>query len=124
LSLNAPLRGVFCYKTIKISYNSMWIFNLTAPYQFRCIPRGYNSGVITFFLRDETKDITHEISVTGVYYQNNVLILVFSVPIMTEGQSFEVTINEDDNLIYRGKAYATAQTDLENFELNKGVLKV
>jgi len=46
----------------------MWIFNLTAPYQFRCIPRGYNSGVITFFLRDETKDITHEISVTGVYY--------------------------------------------------------
>ena len=102
----------------------MWIFNLTAPYQFRCIPRGYNSGAITFFLRDETKDITHEISVTGVYYQNNVLILVFSVPIMTEGQSFEVTINEDDNLIYRGKAYATAQTDLENFELNKGVLKV
>lgn len=102
----------------------MWIFNLTAPYQFRCIPRGYNSGVITFFLRDETKDITHEISATGVYYQNNVLILVFSVPIMTEGQSFEVTINEDDNLIYRGKAYATSQTDLENFELNKGVLKV
>jgi hypothetical protein len=50
--------------------------------------------------------------------------LVFSVPIMTEGQSFEVTINENDNLIYRGKAYATAQTDLENFELNKGVLKV
>ena len=102
----------------------MWIFNLTAPYQFRCIPRGYNSGVITFFLRDETKDITHEISVTGVYYQNNVLVLVFDEPIMTEGQSFEVTINEDDNLIYRGKAYATSQTDLENFELNNGVLKV
>ena len=102
----------------------MWIFNLTAPYQFKCIPRGYNSGIITFLLRDETRDITHEIAVTGVYYQNNVLVLVFDEPIMKEGQSFEVTINENDNLIYRGKAYATAQTDLENFELNNGVLKV
>ncbi len=102
----------------------MWIFNLTAPYQFKCIPRGYNSGVITFFLRDELKDITHEIAVTGVYYQNGVLILIFNDYIMKEGQSFEIVINENDELIYRGKAFATAQTDLENFELNNGVLKV
>jgi hypothetical protein len=102
----------------------MWIFNLTAPYQFKCIPRGYNSGVITFFLRDELKDITYEIEVTGVYYQNGVLILIFDDYIMKEGQSFEIVINENDELIYRGKAFATAQTDLENFELNKGVLKV
>jgi hypothetical protein len=102
----------------------MWIFNLTAPYQFKCIPRGYNSGVITFFLRDELKDITHEIEVTSVYYQNGVLVLIFDDYIMKEGQSFEIVINENDELIYRGKAFATAQTDLENFELNKGVLKV
>jgi hypothetical protein len=102
----------------------MWIFNLTAPYQFKCIPRGYNSGVITFFLRDELKDITYEIEVTGVYYQNGVLVLIFNDYIMKEGQSFEIVINENDELIYRGKAFATAQTDLENFELNKGVLKV
>lgn len=102
----------------------MWTFNLTAPYQFRCIPRGYNSGEITFFLRDETRDITHEIQTNGVYYQNNVLVLIFDEPILKEGQSFEVTINENDQLIYRGKAYATAQTDLENYELNNGVLKV
>jgi hypothetical protein len=102
----------------------MWIFNLTAPYQFRCIPREYNSGIITFLLRNESNDVTQEIDVTGTYYQNNVLILIFNAPILKEGQSFEVTINEDDNLIYRGKAYATIQTDLENFELNKGVLKV
>lgn len=102
----------------------MWIFSLTAPYQFRCIPREYNSGIITFLLRNEGNDLTQEIDVTGVYYQNNVLVLTFDVPILKEGQSFEVTINENDNLIYRGKAYSTAQTDLENFELNKGVLKV
>ena len=102
----------------------MWIFNLTAPYQFKCIPRGYNSGIIKFFLRDELRDITHEINISSVYYQNSVLILLFNEPIFKEGQSFEVIINENDVLIYRGKAFATAQTDLENFELNNGVLKI
>jgi hypothetical protein len=102
----------------------MWIFNLTAPYQFKCIPRNYNGGVLTFFLRDELRDIIFEIETISEFYQNNVLILNFSEPILKEGQSFEITINENDNLIYRGKAFATAQTDLENFELNKGVLKV
>lgn len=102
----------------------MWIFNLTAPYQFKCIPRNYNGGELTFLLRDELRDTTTEIEILGTYYQNSVLILNFEEPIFKEGQSFEITINENDILIYRGKAFATAQTDLENFELNKGVLKV
>jgi hypothetical protein len=102
----------------------MWIFNLTAPFQFKCIPRNYNGGELTFFLRDELRDIIFEIEILGSFYQNNVLILNFEEPILKEGQSFEITINENNDLIYRGKAYATAQTDLENFELNKGVLKV
>jgi len=79
---------------------------------------------LTFFLRDELRDTTTEIEILGVFYQNSVLILNFEEPILREGQSFEITINENDNLIYRGKAFATAQTDLENFELNKGVLKI
>jgi hypothetical protein len=102
----------------------MWIFNLTAPYQFKCIPRNYNGGELTFLLRDELRDTTTEIEILGTYYQNSVLILNFEEPIFKEGQSFEITINQNDILIYRGKAFATAQTDLENFELNKGVLKV
>jgi hypothetical protein len=102
----------------------MWIFNLTAPYQFKCIPRYYNGGELTFFLRDELRDITYNIEILSSFYQNNVLILNFDEPTLKEGQSFEITINENDILIYRGKAFATAQTDLENFELNKGVLKV
>lgn len=102
----------------------MWIFNLTAPYQYKCIPRSYNGGELTFLLRDELRDIIFNIQILETFYQNNVLILNFEEPILREGQSFEITINENDNLIYRGKAFATAQTDLENFELNKGVLKV
>ena len=79
---------------------------------------------MTFLLRDELRDIIFEIQILETFYQNNVLILNFEEPILREGQSFEITINENDDLIYRGKAFATAQTDLENFELNKGVLKV
>lgn len=102
----------------------MWIFNLTAPYQFKCIPRNYNEGEITFLMRDELRDITYNIVPLTINYVNNILIFQFEEPELKEGQSFEITINEDDVLIYRGKAFATAQTDLENFELNKGVLKV
>ena len=101
----------------------MNIFNITSPYKLNCIPRSYNEGVITLYLRDELKDLTHDISVNSIYYQNGILMLEFSDITLKEGQSFEIVINENDNLIYRGKAYATAQTDLENFELNKGVLK-
>jgi hypothetical protein len=102
----------------------MWIFNLTSPFTFKCIPRGYNNGIITLLLRDELRDITHTISVSDIYYENSILILIFSGITFKEGQSFEVTINENDQLIYRGKAFTTAQTDLENFQLNKGVLKI
>lgn len=105
----------------------MWIFNLTAPYQFKCIPRFFNDGELTFLLRDELRDFTYtNIKNIGKSYVNNILtfIFIFDDVTLIEGQSFEVSLYEDDILIYRGKAFATAQTDLENFELNKGVLKV
>ena len=75
-------------------------------------------------MRDELRDITYDIEYLTVSYSNNILTFQFDQFELKEGQSFEITINEDDVLIYRGKAFATAQTDLENFELNKGVLKV
>lgn len=102
----------------------MWIFNLTAPYQFKCIPRKFSGVEFTFLMRDELRDITYNIEYLSVSYQNNILAFQFDAPELKEGQSFEITINQNDVLLYRGKAFATAQTDLENFELNKGVLKV
>ena len=48
----------------------MQVFNLTPPFTFKCIPSGYNSGVIQLFLRDELKNVTTEIDITGVFYQN------------------------------------------------------
>lgn len=102
----------------------MQVFDLTPPFTFKCIPSEYNSGVIQLFLRDELKNITSEIDITGVFYQNFQLFIDFSDFITIEGQSFEAEVKEDGVLIFRGKVYVTAQTDLENYELNKGVLKV
>jgi hypothetical protein len=43
-----------------------------------------------------------------------------------EGESSEIEIFDanTEELLYRGKSYATSQTDLENYKLTKGVLKV
>jgi len=102
----------------------MQVFNLIPPFTFKCIPSGYNSGVIQLFLRDELKNFTTEIDITGVFYQNFQLFIDFSDFTTIEGQSFGAEVKEDGILIYRGKVYVTAQTDLENYELNKGVLKI
>jgi hypothetical protein len=53
------------------------------------------------------------------------MILEF-VKTFVEGESSEIEIFDSitDELLYRGKSYATSQTDLENYKLTKGVLKV
>lgn len=102
----------------------MQVFNLTSPWVFKCIPSIYNSGEISLYLRDELKDVTETIAITGVFFQNFQLFLNFSDFEMSEGQSFEVEVKENSKTIYKGKAFATSQTDLENYEINKGVLKV
>jgi len=38
---------------------------------------------------------------------------------LSEGASFETKVlDTDDKLLWRGKIYATSQTDLENYTLN------
>lgn len=102
----------------------MIVFSVATNHTFKCIPSSYNDGVIVFNLRDELKNITYSIEYDNVFYQNFQLIIDFSDFQTIEGQSFEVTILENDAITYRGKAYVTAQTDLENYEMNNGILKV
>lgn len=102
----------------------MIVFSVATNHTFKCIPSGYNGGEIVFNLRDELKNVTYSIEYDNVFYQNFQLIIDFSGFQTIEGQSFEVEVLEDGNLTYRGKAYVTAQTDLENYEMNKGILKV
>ena len=102
----------------------MVVFNLTAPFVFKCAPRYYNGGQIALFLRDELKNTTTSVDIDSTAYQNMLLYVTFSNYTIVEGQSFEVTVKENGVITYLGKAYATAQTDLENYKINKGVLKV
>jgi hypothetical protein len=102
----------------------MIVFQVSTNHTFKCIPSYYNGGEIVFNLRDELKNITYSIEYDNVFYQNFQLIIDFSGFQTIEGQSFEVTILENDAITYRGKAYVTAQSDLENYEMNNGILKV
>lgn len=102
----------------------MIVFSVATNHTFKCIPSSYNDGTIAFNLRDELKNTTYSIEYDNVFYQNFQLIIDFSDFQTIEGQSFEVTILENDAITYRGKAYVTAQTDLENYEMNNGILKV
>lgn len=102
----------------------MVVFNPTDEiHSLRCIPR-INSEFVVLKLRNELKDTTETFEIESINY-NSYMILEFTKTFV-EGESSEIEIFDsiNDELLYRGKSYATSQTDLENYKLTKGVLKV
>jgi hypothetical protein len=102
----------------------MVVFNPTDEiHSLRCIPR-FNSEIVTLKLRNELKNTTETFEIESINY-NSYMILEF-VKTFVEGESSEIEIFDanTEELLYRGKSYATSQTDLENYKLTKGVLKV
>lgn len=102
----------------------MVVFNPTDEiHSLRCIPRNH-SEIVLLKLRNELKDTTETFEIESINY-NSYMILEF-VKTFVEGESSEIEIFDSitDELLYRGKSYATSQTDLENYKLTKGVLKV
>lgn len=68
-------------------------------------------------MRNENKGTVTNISINDFGYYNGILTINFATPTMNEGDSFEIELKENTEVIYRGKGYATEQTDLENFKL-------
>jgi hypothetical protein len=102
----------------------MVIFNTTDEiHSLRCIPR-YYTEIVVLKLRNELKDTTEIFEIEAIK-SNSYMILEFTKTFV-EGESSEIEIFDSitDDLLYRGKSYATSQTDLENYKLTKGVLKV
>jgi hypothetical protein len=102
----------------------MVVFNPTDEiHSLRCIPRNH-SEIVLLKLRNELKNTTETFEIETIQY-NSYMILEF-VKTFVEGESSEIEIFDsiNDELLYRGKSYATSQTDLENYKLTKGVLKV
>lgn len=105
------------------SFN-MVVFNPNDEiHSLRCIPRAQKEVVI-LKLRNELKDTIETFEIDS-FISGNYLILEFEKTFV-EGESSEIEIFDaiTDDLLYRGKSYATTQTDLENFKLTKGVLKI
>jgi hypothetical protein len=86
------------------------------------IPR-FDSTNVSVLIRDEESDITTPITTTSSYIDGYMDIVIAYDFI--EGCNYEIIVNDDNgNLIYRGKAYSTAQTDLENFKMNKDIIVI
>jgi predicted Zn-dependent protease len=102
----------------------MVVFNPTDEiHSLRCIPRNH-AEVVLLKLRNELKDTTETFEIPALQY-NSYMVLEF-IKTFVEGESSEIEIFDSitNDLLYRGKSYATSQTDLENYKLTKGVLKV
>lgn len=94
----------------------MYIFNTTQS-ELRVIPSDYNGGTITVSLRNEFTDEQYTNTVTSVGYFNGILRISFNPIAFTEGTDIDVTVYENGAVTYKGKAYVTDQTDIENFKL-------
>jgi hypothetical protein len=69
---------------------------------------------------NELKDTTETVTGYGSDFRG-LLKLDFTLDEVEENDSFQVTINKfiTGELLWRGKAFATSQTDLENFTMTK-----
>jgi hypothetical protein len=79
------------------------------------IPR-FQSDIIDLIIHDELKDEQTTIQGIETYCDNGYMFFEFQYT-FREGGSYSMTV-ESDTLIWRGKAYATNETDLENYKLN------
>lgn len=68
---------------------------------------------------NELRETTETVIGTCSEYRGT-LKIEFNLVDVIEADSFQLTINDmDGNLLYRGKAFATNQTDLENYSMTK-----
>lgn len=85
------------------------------------IPRYQPSNLEFFrlnFLNEETQQES-SISVSDINYVNGYLILAFDLECL-EGESFNLEVKEENNVLYRDKVFATDTVDLENYKLSNG----
>jgi hypothetical protein len=88
----------------------------TTEHVLSIIPRFYETEV-KLILWNEIKEVQTNLTITATI-TNGYLEIPFTL-YLEEGDSLEVKVtNMADKLMWRGKIYATSQTDLENFTLN------
>lgn len=86
-----------------------------ASHTMTLIPR-FNSDIVNMIVHDELKDEQTEIEDIETFCDNGYMTFEFAYT-FREGGSYSITV-ENETLIWRGKAYATDSTDLENYKVN------
>jgi hypothetical protein len=121
INLNEGLSGVTCdLTTITVDSTEITVDNnnTTLGYTIKFIPRYFTENVILNFRNELTNEETViETSMTQI---NGLCYVIFSFPI-EDATSFELTVLNASNeeLLFRGKVFATLQTDLENYKMTK-----
>lgn len=94
----------------------MKVFNSNnLNHTLKVVPRIYLED-ITMYLRHELTDTTSIITNLTSYKDNGYLRVDFEFDFKNNA-SYEVVCLYNDELVWRGKAFATSQTDLENYKL-------
>ena len=91
------------------------------PQTITIIPR-YNVPYITVILLNEETQVLNQYEIEDLVYLNGYLTIPFDFECL-EGQSFNLEIKDGDNVLFRGKAFATDEEDLENYKLSKNLLQ-
>lgn len=81
------------------------------------IPR-LNSSSVSIVMKNESKNTTEVFDNIETTYSSGYLTFEIEKTVV-ESESFEYSVYGLDNeLLFRGKAFATNQTDLQNYKLN------
>ena len=92
------------------------IYNDSEGLVVRFIPRKFVSQC-KMILRNELTNVIEE-HILNMINENGIAILTFDTEIK-DAASYEMTVNDmSGNLLFRGKAFATLQTDLEQYTMN------
>jgi len=86
-------------------------------HEITIIPR-VDAGIISIVIKNESKGTTETIQDIETTFSNGYLTFEITKTVL-EQESFEYTVyNLDSELLFRGKVFATNQTDLQNYKTN------
>jgi len=84
------------------------------------IPR-YDVETVTLTLLNEETQVLNTFTVSTTY-ANGYMTIAFDLTVK-ETESFNLEIKDGTTVLFRGKAFATDETDLENYKLSKNLLQ-
>jgi hypothetical protein len=86
-------------------------------HEITIIPR-INASEISIVIKNESKNTTETIEDIATTYSSGYLTFEITKTVL-EQESFEYAVYDlDSELLFRGKAFATNQTDLQNYKIN------